>query len=349
MGHIFWGLSSDHLIRLAPERDNVRLALTWFDERGDTEALLRLCALAYGVWITPGLYREGLLWVERALHRSSPVPSARRDEALAAGGMMAAFAGDYARAVGFADEELALARELGDPLLVGRALAVAGFVSYRRGDYDRAEVLVGDASRRLSELVGSEPKAMPIHAVTLLVLGDIALAQERFEQAAIRYAARLQDEAPEHRQTAWGPIDAQAGLAGVRCCLGDYPQAAALYVDSLDRAWNLGITMLVASSLLGLAGVAAASGWPEEGARLLGAAEGVVASLGAPLFPRDQPIRDRCLSALRAHLGEERLAFERDAGRSLPVEHAITQAQTVVREVTSVTRRDFGAGPAMAQ
>jgi predicted ATPase len=334
MGHIFWSLSSGDLIRLAPERDNVRLALAWFDERGETEALLRLCALAYGILTAPGLYREGVLWVERALRRASPVPSVYRDEALAAGGMMAAFQGDYARAAEFADEELALARELGDPLLVSRALAVAGFVSYRRGDFSRAEELFGDASRQLSELVGREPAAIPIHSVTLLVLGDIALAQEQFEQAAMRYAARLQVaqryfEGLEHQQPAWGPIDAQAGLAGVSYCIGDYPRAAALYLDSLIRSWDLGITMLVASSLLGLAGVAAASGWPEEGARLLGAAEGSAASLGVPLFPRDQPIRERVLTALRAELGEGRLAIEREAGRMLPVEQAIAQAQDV--------------------
>jgi hypothetical protein len=100
-------------------------------------------------------------------------------------------------------------------------------------------------------------------------------------------------------------------------------------VDSLNRAWDLGITMLVASSLLGLAGIAAASGCPEDGARLLGAAEGSAASLGVPLFPRDQPIRERVLTALRATLGEVHLAIEQEAGRTLTVEQAIAQAQGV--------------------
>jgi predicted ATPase/DNA-binding XRE family transcriptional regulator len=338
MGLVFWSLSPDNLIRLAPERENVRLALAWFDERGETEALLRLCSLAYGIWTAPGLYREGVMWVERALRRSSPDLSTRRADALAAGGMMAAFQGDFARAAEFADEELALARELGDPLLVGRALAVGGYVSYRRGHFGRAEELVGDACRRLSEILDSVPNAIPIHAVTLLVLGDIALAQEQFELAATRYAMRLNaaqqhDEAGEHRQTAWGPIDAQAGLAGASYCIGENSRAATLYVDSLDRAWNLGITMLVASSLLGMAGVAAASGWPEEGARLLGAAEGSAASLGAPLFPRDQPIRQRGLDALMTSLGEEPLALALETGRALRLEQAIAEARFVADSV----------------
>ena len=74
-------------------------------------------------------------------------------------------------------------------MLIGQALAIAGFVSYRRGDFSRAEELFGDASRQLSELVGREPAAIPIHTVTLLVLGDIAVAQEQFAQAAMRSAA----------------------------------------------------------------------------------------------------------------------------------------------------------------
>ena len=60
---------------------------------------------------------------------------------------------------------------------------------------------------------------------------------------------------------------------------------------------------MVGSSLHGLAGVAAESGQPEAGARLLGAAEGLAASLGAPAYPRDQPVRARALAALTAALG----------------------------------------------
>ena len=95
------------------------------------------------------------------------------------------------------------------------------------------------------------------------------------------------------------------------------------------------ITLLVASSLLGLAGVAAASGWPEEGARLLGAAEGRAASLGAPMFPRDQPIRRRCLDALTMAFSEEQLALALNAGRALPAERAIAEARTVAEAVRS--------------
>jgi predicted ATPase/DNA-binding XRE family transcriptional regulator len=322
----FGSVSLEWLTRAAFERDNVRLALAWFDEQNETDALLRMSAMAEGVWIAPGLYREGLQWVERALERSSRSASVGRTQALAAAGMMAAFQGDYTRAAEFSKEILALAQELADPLLVGQALTVAGFVSYRRGDYGRAEELLDDASRRLRGMVDKEPNAIPPLAVALLVLGDIGLAQEQFDRAARRYEERL---ALEGLQGVWGPIDAQAGLAGVNFCTGNYVESAMLYRDSLDQAKDLGISLLMASTLLGLAGVAVTSGRPDDGARLLGAADAIVALLGVPIFPRDEPVRDRCLSALTAALGEERLAAAREAGRTLNIEQAIAQAQDV--------------------
>ena len=190
--------------------------------------------------------------------------------------------------------------------------------------------MVADAYRRLGELAESEPNAVAPTAVALLMLGDIGLAQEQFDRAARRYQERL---ALEGLKGAWGPIDAQAGLAAVNFCTGNYVQSALLYRDSLGRAQDLSISLLVASTLLGLAGVAATSGRPEVGARLLGASERIVGLLSVPIFPRDQPVRDRCLSALSAALGEQRLAAAREAGRALTQEGAIAEAEAVAQDV----------------
>ena len=59
-----------------PEQDNVRLALAWFDDHDEIDALLGLSSLLYGLWFAHGLYREGLRWLERALERSSHTASA---------------------------------------------------------------------------------------------------------------------------------------------------------------------------------------------------------------------------------------------------------------------------------
>jgi tetratricopeptide (TPR) repeat protein len=209
-------------------------------------------------------------------------------------------------------------------LLIGGALGFAGHLAYRQGAYGRSEALLDEALRLLGGLDDSVSDAVAEEGITLLALGDTALAQGQFDRAASRY-----EDALERHQAGgylWGPIDAQIGLAAATYCAGNALEATSLYVKSLNRARDSGITLLVASALLGLAGIAAESGRVEQGARLLGAAEAMAASFGAPIFPRDQPVRDRCLAALTAALGEERLAAAREAGRARTVEEAIGEA-----------------------
>lgn len=131
----------------------------------------------------------------------------------------------------------------------------------------------------------------------------------------------------------WGLSDAQAGLAGVNYCMGDLALAGDRYRESLEQAWSLRFPMYVASALLGLAAVSAACDYAEEGGRLLGGAEGLAASLGAPMFPRDRPIHERGLSVLRAALGEERLAATRADGWMMRIEQAVAEANAVAEAV----------------
>jgi predicted ATPase/transcriptional regulator with XRE-family HTH domain len=308
------------------EQGNARLALDWFDARGEVDALLRLSSLLYGLWFQRGLYSEGLQWVDHVLKRSSVQTSAARLRALVAAGHLAVFQGDYLRAETLIAEGLALAQELDDPVLVADAMGYLAFICYRRGEYDRAGTLIDET---LSLNQGRADRAPGV--MILQLSGDLAQVQGSYDTAETRY----QDVLGHCRAGgySWGVIDAQTGLAGVRFCTGNLAQAASFYAESLEMATDLNFTHLVASSLLGLAGVAAATGRSESGARLLGAAEGLAASLGAPLFPRDQPVRDRCLTALAMGLGEEQLAAARETGRTMRVERAVEEAKSVCAAV----------------
>ena len=306
------------LTRVVAEHDNVRLALAWFDEHGEIDALLQLSALLYGLWVGRGLYREGLQWVERALERSNHVPSAALVRALDGAGTLAIFQGDNARAATFIDEGVALARELGDPSLIGEALTYSAFLAYRRREFARAEELLDEARRTLGGRAESEPGAVPFltlgGVVPFLTLGDLALAQGQFARAATQY-----EEAIELFRAAgseWGCARHAGRTRRGPVLTGDFPRAAALYGESLQRSHAMAFWPLVVSSLLGLAGVAVEAGQPEVGARLLGAAEGIATSSGSPMFTRDDPVHDRVLATLRLALGEERLAAVREAGRA---------------------------------
>jgi predicted ATPase/DNA-binding XRE family transcriptional regulator len=316
---------------ITADRDNLHLALTWFDERGEIDALLQLSIVLQDFYFAPGLYREALQWMERSLERSSDSVSVARFDVLMSAMGMAVYQGDLIRAERYCDEGLRLARELDDPLLIGTAQAFMGWVRYRQHDYDRAEALLTGVYHRLHELASHTPAAVPIVGMALLVLGDTALAQEHFERAGKRY-----EEGSDLCRTISDDTrlsDVQAGLGAVSYCTGDTARAAVLYAENLKRAQRVGYTIVVASTLLGLAGVVAESGHPEAGARLLGAAEGIAASLGSPIFPRDQPVHERALATLTAALGEERLTAARGAGQTLMLEAAIGEAQAVAEAV----------------
>ena len=329
----------DHasLTRVVAEHDNVRLALVWYDQHGEIDALLQLSSLLYGLWFSRGLYREGVQWVDRALERSQRVPSSTLIRALDGAGTLAIFQGDYVRATSFIEEGLALAQVLGDPSLMSEALTYAAFLAYRHRAFARAEELLAEARHILAGSAESEPGALPFltlgGVVPFFHIGDLALVQGQFAQAATEYEEAIALFQAAGSET--GLRDMQAGLAAVRYLTGDVPQAAALYGESLQQSHAMAFWPLVVSSLLGLAGIAIEVGDPVGGARLLGAAEGIASSLGAVMYTRDYPVHDRVLATLRLALDEQRFANVRETGRALSIEVAIAEALTVAEAVRS--------------
>ncbi|MDF3042831.1 MAG: adenylate/guanylate cyclase protein, partial [Thermomicrobiales bacterium] len=214
-------MNLENLTRVVAEQDNVRLALTWFDRRGEIEAVLKLSTLLSGLWFAQGLYQEGVQWVETALARSRDVVSAARIRALVVAGGLARFQGDYDRAEILLTEGQTLAREIDDSFLLGEALTYTAAVALRRGHYEQVEELVAEAHGRLGSLAGSRPEAIPVIGLGLLGLAAASMMQEQFDRAAIRMQGAI-----DHfraADSAWGLSDAQAGLAAIRYCTGDIP------------------------------------------------------------------------------------------------------------------------------
>jgi non-specific serine/threonine protein kinase len=329
---------------LEADRDNLRLALAWFDEAGDRESLLRLNVALYGLSFVSGFYRERLESLEQALAQSGDIASASRVQALAAAGMLCVYQGKYDHALQHSAEGVRLARELGDPFLIGQALMIAGLVAYRRGEYVRAEEFLTDAHHRLSELIDSGPHAVVVDGLSLMLRGDNAMAHEEFTRARHPY-----EQASERFRSLgddWRLSDVQGGLGALAACTGDIAGAAVIYRENLERAQRVGYAMTAASTLFGLAAVAAARGRAETSARLFGAAEGIAATLGAPLFPRDRPVRERVLATLEVALGPEQLAAARAAGRSLPLERAVAEALAL--DLSGTAALPSAAGPPAA-
>jgi DNA-binding CsgD family transcriptional regulator len=129
----------------------------------------------------------------------------------------------------------------------------------------------------------------------------------------------------------WALDHALAGLGGVYYCQGDVGLAAPLFAEALEIAWAVPEPRKVAIALLGIVGVAAARGQADAAARLLGAAEAISTTVGAPFAPSDRPVYDRSTAALTAALGAARLAELREAGHSLTMDAAVAETRGVMR------------------
>jgi predicted ATPase len=108
------------------EIDNLRAAVEWSRDNGDSELALRLASSLQPLWLR-GRALEGSAWFETVLVDEPAVAPAVRAGALADKAMLDFYAGNFYR-VDLADEAMAIARGLDDPALLARTLTACGAV-----------------------------------------------------------------------------------------------------------------------------------------------------------------------------------------------------------------------------
>ena len=115
--------------RLERDHENVRIAIDWSIESGQTDPALRLLIALVLFWLYANHLPEGTRRVDSilALEGGEPVLRAR---ALASAAGAAIFAlDDPSKVQRFAEPAIALGEEIGDPWTVGRAAAFLGFAA----------------------------------------------------------------------------------------------------------------------------------------------------------------------------------------------------------------------------
>jgi predicted ATPase len=117
--------------------DNLRAAFTWSRERSESECALKLASSLQRLWLSRGRLQEGVAWFNAALRdcdaQRAKVAPAVHARALADKTVLDAW-GVVALTEDEAKQAVATARELGDPVLLMRTLAAAGFATnYRPG------------------------------------------------------------------------------------------------------------------------------------------------------------------------------------------------------------------------
>jgi non-specific serine/threonine protein kinase len=108
-----------------------------------------------------------------------------------------------------------------------------------------------------------------------------------------------------------------------------------LFAESLSVLQDGGDPATIVNCFKNLGAVAAAVGRPEEGARLLGAAEALRERLGFDPPPVERQRIERAAAPARASLPEDAFAAAWAAGRALPLEQAIAEALAVAATVTA--------------
>jgi predicted ATPase len=325
-----WGADArQHLARLDAEIDNLHAALGWAIGQASAERALALAAALGCYWIIRDRYADAVDWVDQALN----LPGADAHPALRADALRAKNLGLWLLGRGSEQpatlaEAEAIARELGDPAILSRALQDrVDYEAPRRPDLAGG---IADEALALAQATGDRwliAQAVHIWATMAPTVEEL---RERVDRAAsllveagnvfqlvghlggAAYGALWEGSDRDARDWAesalpiargldhpfsWMFVQGNFGLAAL--LTGDTDAAADAFREELAVCRELVVRPFATEGLLGLAGVAAVRGDVERAARLVGAADAlrlapedpVDARLHAAFF---EPARKRC-------------------------------------------------------
>ena len=343
----------EHLVHLDPEIDNLHAALGWASGQASAEPALALAAALGWHWMIRDRYADAVDWVDQALS----LPGADAHPALCVHALRAKNLGLWL--LGRASEQPAtlaeaeaIARELGDPEVLSRALQdrvdheaprrpdlAAGLadealsLAQASGDgwliaqafSTRAKMAptvedlrerVGLAASLLAE-VGNVFRLVGLltgAAYGALWEGNDRLAKD-FAESALPIAREL-----DH-PFSWMLVQGNFGLAAL--LTGDTDAARDAFREELALCRELVVRPFATEGLLGLAGVAAVRGDIDRAARLVGAA---AAHRCEPEDPVDARLDAAFFQPARARYGADAWDAVARHGNALSFEDAIAYA-----------------------
>ena len=262
------------LDRCELEHANLRAALRWAVEAGESDRAQEAAGAIWRFWQQRGHLTEGRRWLEELLALpSGPGSAPARAKALTGAGGIAWWQEDITAARGYYQEALAIARQLGDPADTAQALYNQSFVTGAAGDFDGAFGLL-EESLELARLAGDEPGAA--RAEWMLVIRELAAGDwDRALPVAERAVAtwrRLGDRLQMADGLVW------LGVCYIRA--GRPADARSAIGEALGLFRDIDSPMGIVSVILGLAYLARWEGRYRDAVRLAGAAESLREQVG---------------------------------------------------------------------
>jgi non-specific serine/threonine protein kinase len=331
------------LTRLEREHDNLRAALKWSLDTGDSDTALRMAGALARFWFQRGYLSEGRLWIEAALSSAeskypetngqfdpkSKIENPRSEIARALSGLalLAYPQGEADMSRALLETSAAMLRELGDKAGLAYTLNVLAVVVQQAGEYALGRSLL-DESLAIRRELGDKWGI----AQSLNNLGELAREEGDYEAARELYEAGLANlrELGIKGDVA-GPLH---NLGRVALHLGDYRRAHTYFTESLICYQEKGLKGGIAACLAGLAGVAGAARQPERAVRLFGAEEAVREEIGLVLGHPDLADYERSLAVVRPQLSSTAFDAEWQIGRGMRLDEAINYALVEPPQVT---------------
>ena len=344
------------LRRVELDHDNITAALAWSARNGDAESGLRLASAISWYWYVRGYLDQGRAWIISLLDAVRDVPAALRAKALNRAGLLTS-ARDGRNP--FAEQSLAIFRDLGDQSGIASSLIMLGGAAVVRGEWASARALY-EESFAIFRSLGNQPAS----AVALTNLANLAVrehdwtkARALLEQCLMIWRELKHDwgianslyhlgrVALDEREYARAHALLQESL-GIRRTLGDRPGTAgclnelgevaraaqdyalarSLYEESLAISRRLDAPWAIVDSLGGLAAIAKEADRADRAARILGAIARLREEKHIPESDSDDSLDANPVEEVRSTLGGSAFEAAWREGRAMNQEGAIQYA-----------------------
>ncbi|HSE09954.1 MAG TPA: LuxR C-terminal-related transcriptional regulator [Nocardioidaceae bacterium] len=340
-GEVFGPSQVDWFARLRADHDNLRAALDRLahDPADAVEGLQMATALQHH-WVMVGRFGEGRTWVERLL---TQLPTRRDDErtelsvvraaGLEVAGRLAVLQGQIDVGRPLLEEALAEATAAGSSTWRAHALHGLALASAFWGEPAAALPLLEEALELHRE--GSDPFGVPLALVQLATV-HATLGDQEQAMAYAEECITLSEAASER----WCAALARWVQALAQWQLGRGQKARTYARDVLQLKEPFGDRMGMAMSVEVVAWTESDAGRSAKAARLLGAVQAALGSIGASLFGHLHEDHDHCLARTREALGDA--AFDRafDEGATGRFDDAVAIA--LGRRTPTPTAADTG-------
>jgi predicted ATPase/class 3 adenylate cyclase len=318
--HLMAEDQADWLDRLEREHANVRTALRWSIDSGESEIGMRTAAAIWRFFQQRGHLSEARRWIEDLLEVAGGTPAVRL-KALSAAGGLAYWQMDTPGARSHYEEALQIARQIGDRRGEMEGLYNISFLSEIAGDYEGAARLLEDSKAIASEIGDRQGIANAEGS-----LGWLYMLTGDYDRSIAAEEASI--EVFRESGNRFQVIDALATLGQAYRLRGDYDLARSRFLETLSMLQESGSLPMTSRTLFMLAALEAAECNHERAVRLWGAADRLQQELGGAPWPETTMRIGDPVEIARAAIGGDAVEKGLSEGRAMSVDEAIAFASS---------------------